>query len=201
MGQGRNPPLLQCNGMIGRGMPTASQSWLVAALALLLPLALVMAPANGLAQQSAAGLDGGGAPPLPRFASLKSDQVGMRAEPKAEQPVLWVYRSAGLPIEVVSEVEGWRQIRDGDGITGWVAAHLVSARRTAIVLAGGRERRPASLHVSASARAASRATLEIGVVVDVAGCDGRWCEVSAGEHKGFVEQGRLWGVRAGEVIR
>ncbi len=35
-------------------------------------------------------------------------------------PTAWVYRRAGLPLEVIKEFEGWRQVRDADGAAGWV---------------------------------------------------------------------------------
>src|SRR5262245_3148556 len=56
--------------------------------------------------------------PLPRFVSLKSDRVNMRSGPGTEYPMQWVYRRAGLPVEVIREFEAWRQVRDADGTTG-----------------------------------------------------------------------------------
>ena len=71
--------------------------------------------------------------PLPRFVSLKSDEVNARVGPGADYQIAWVFRRAGLPVEVLAEFENWRQIRDSSGSTGWVNAGLTSARRTAVV--------------------------------------------------------------------
>ena len=59
---------------------------------------------------------------MPRFVSLKSDRVNLRQGPGTEYPTAWVFRRAGLPVEVIKEFEGWRQVRDAEGTTGWVLA-------------------------------------------------------------------------------
>ena len=50
--------------------------------------------------------------PLPRFVSLRSAEVNMRAGPSVRYPVEWVYRRAGLPVEVIAEFDTWRKVRD-----------------------------------------------------------------------------------------
>ena len=77
---------------------------------------------------------------IPRFVSLKASEVNARAGPGAEYQIAWVYKRAGLPVEVLAEFENWRQVRDSDGVTGWVAAPLLSARRTAMVAPWIKER-------------------------------------------------------------
>ena len=54
--------------------------------------------------------------------------------PGTDYPTAWVYRRAGLPLEVIKEFEGWRQVRDADGAAGWVLQSFLSGRRTALVL-------------------------------------------------------------------
>lgn len=73
--------------------------------------------------------------PLPRFVSLKSDRVQVRQGPGTDHKILWVFNRVGLPVEVIQEFENWRQVRDQDGSVGWVAHSLLSARRTAVILA------------------------------------------------------------------
>lgn len=142
--------------------------------------------------------------PVPRFVSLKSDRVHSRQGPGTDHKVLWVYRRAGLPVEVIREFEGWRQIRDSEGAEGWVLQSLVSGRRTALVmpweLKGGGS---AKIELSSDdkAGAAPVAILEAGVIANVRSCDGRWCNVSVGDYRGYIEQKKLWGAYPGEVIR
>lgn len=142
--------------------------------------------------------------PVPRYVSLKSDRVHVRRGPGLDHKVLWVYRRAGLPVEIISEFEGWRQVRDSDGVTGWVLHTLISGRRTALVLPWeikGAARPIVDLRSDDRAQAAPVASVEAGVIANVRSCDTAWCYVSVGEFRGYVEQKKLWGVYAGERIK
>ncbi len=87
----------------------------VSAAALLVPPVIAETPA-GRPAAVGSGL------PVPRFVSLKSDRVNLRNGPGTDYPTGWVYRRAGLPLEVVKEFEGWRQVRDAEGVNGMGAA-------------------------------------------------------------------------------
>jgi SH3-like domain-containing protein len=143
--------------------------------------------------------------PVPRFVSLKSDRVNLRNGPGTEYPTSWVFRRAGLPLELVQEFEAWRQVRDADGVTGWVLQSMLSGRRTALVLPWEVKAGQPSLQVplrSASRETASLvAHVEAGVIANVRNCDGRWCLLNIGDFKGYIEQKKLWGVYDGEVIK
>jgi SH3-like domain-containing protein len=143
--------------------------------------------------------------PVPRFVSLKSDRVNLRNGPGTEYPTSWVFRRAGLPVELLQEFEAWRQVRDADGATGWVLQSMLSGRRTALVLPWEVKAARPPLNVplrSAGTEAASLvAHVEAGVIANVRSCDGRWCLLNIGEFKGYIEQKKLWGVYDGEVIK
>src|SRR5512147_860147 len=72
--------------------------------------------------------------PIPRYVSLKSDHVNVRAGPTKDNDVAWVYTRAGLPVEITAEFENWRRIRDWEGAEGWVYHSLLSGKRTATVV-------------------------------------------------------------------
>lgn len=143
--------------------------------------------------------------PVPRFVSLKSDRVNLRNGPGTEYPTSWVFQRAGLPVEVIKEYEGWRQVRDAEGSTGWVLHSLLSGRRTALVmpweLKGDGPRPQIALRASDSASARSVVSIEAGVIANVHSCDGRWCYVSIESFKGYLEQAKLWGVYPNEVVK
>ena len=71
--------------------------------------------------------------PVPRYVSLKSDHVNVRAGPTKDNDVAWVYTRSGLPVEITAEFENWRRIRDSEGAEGWVYHSLLSGRRTAVI--------------------------------------------------------------------
>src|SRR6201995_6074522 len=56
--------------------------------------------------------------PVPRYVSLKSDHVNVRAGPTKDNDVAWVYTRSGLPGEITGEFENWRPVRDLLGAEG-----------------------------------------------------------------------------------
>jgi SH3-like domain-containing protein len=183
---------------------TAAHNVFRRALAAAIPLAVAVLAAG---QPAGAGssLPGGSGLPLPRFVSLKSDRVNMRKGPGTDYPTAWVYRRAGLPLEVTKEFEGWRQVRDADGAAGWVLQSFLSGRRTALVLPW--EIKPdtpapkVALRRNDSERARPVAMIEAGVIANLSTCDGRWCRVNIDKFQGYIEQKKLWGVYEGEVLK
>ena len=143
--------------------------------------------------------------PLPRYVSLKSDRVNLRNGPGTEYPTAWVYKRAGLPLEVLKEFEAWREVRDADGATGWVLQSFLSGRRTALVLPwelkGDKPAPQVELKASDSATSGPVAQIEAGVIANVISCDRAWCYVTIGNYRGYLQQKQLWGVYPGEVVK
>lgn len=142
---------------------------------------------------------------MPRFVSLKSDRVNLRNGPSTEYPTGWVFRRAGLPLEVIKEFEAWRQVRDAEGASGWVLQSLLSGRRTALILPWeikkGASPPQVSIHANDSVGSSVVANVEAGVIANVHNCDGNWCRVTIDTYNGYIEQNKLWGVYAGETIK
>jgi SH3-like domain-containing protein len=137
--------------------------------------------------------------PIPRFVSLKADKVNVRRGPSSDHAVAWVFQRKGLPVEIVAEFDNWRRIRDSDGEEGWILQNLLSGKRTAVI-APWRKGEALSMFDQANAAAATVARVAAGVVSEVEGCDGQWCEITAGGYDGFIEQSQLWGVYPGESV-
>ena len=138
--------------------------------------------------------------PLPRYASLKTNQVNLREGPSRDHATKWVYQRAGLPVEITAEFDIWRKVRDSEGAEGWVLHSLLSGRRTGLVGVG---KKGVVYNIYAEARAASgvAATLQSGVIANVRNCDGAWCLIDGDGYKGYIEQVSLWGVYPNEKIQ
>src|SRR6202790_5427738 len=121
--------------------------------------------------QTASGL------PLPRYVSLKSDHVNVRAGPTKDNDVAWVYTRSGLPVEITAEFENWRRVRDSEGAEGWVYHSLLSGRRTAVITMKTKDDL-APLYERADAASAVTARLQAGVVAQVKHCAAGWCRVA-----------------------
>src|SRR6202163_1405513 len=131
--------------------------------------------------------------PVPRYVSLKSDHVNVRAGPTKDNDVAWVYTRSGLPVEITAEYENWRRVRDSEGAEGWVYHSLLSGRRTAVVtMKASAELAP--LEDRADPASAVAARRQAGVVAQVRRCAACRCHVSSSSFDGWIEQQRLCGV-------
>ena len=137
--------------------------------------------------------------PVPRYVSLKSDHVNVRAGPTKDNDVAWVYTRSGLPVEITAEFENWRRVRDSEGAEGWVYHSLLSGRRTAVISMKSKDDF-APLYDRADPASAVAARLQAGVVAQVKHCSAGWCHVSGNGFDGWIEQQRLWGVYADEKV-
>ncbi|MBS0541279.1 MAG: hypothetical protein JSR47_21120, partial [Proteobacteria bacterium] len=81
-------------------------------------LVLVLAGGTAFAADPAPVRRGSGLP-LPRFASLRSDLVNVRAGPGTRYPIEWVFKHKLMPVEIIAEYENYRKIRDWQGAGGW----------------------------------------------------------------------------------
>lgn len=134
--------------------------------------------------------------PLPRFASLRVDEVNLRTGPGTRYPIDWVYVREGLPVEITAEFDIWRRIKDWEGTEGWVHKSALSGKRTAIVV--GEDTRP--LLGSEAANASIIATVDPGAIGQLLSCNTEWCHIKFGSHKGYMPKTLLWGVYPAESI-
>ena len=81
-------------------------------------LAAFWAGGTAFAADTPANVHKGSGLPLPRFASLKSDEVNVRTGPGPRYPVDWVFKRKMMPVEIVAEYENFRKIRDWQGAGG-----------------------------------------------------------------------------------
>ena len=154
-------------------------------------LAVVLTAAGG--PQAASGAAGATATaaalgpvtnlPLPRYLSLRSDEINVRRGPGLDYRKDWVFRRAGLPVRVVDEYGDWRRIVDSDGAGGTV---LVTAAMTTL------RDRPVETAVPV-------AQAEQGVVARLDECRARWCRVGIEGVEGWVLRETLWGTDGAEA--
>jgi SH3-like domain-containing protein len=134
---------------------------------------------------------------LPRFASLRSDDVNMRAGPGTRYRIDWVYRRRDLPVEIEREFDVWRWVRDPDGIQGWVHQATLMGRRNFVV-----QKSDATLRSDASDTASPVAILKPGVIGRIRSCPAasEWCDVQTGSYRGYLRRTAFWGLLPNEAI-
>jgi SH3-like domain-containing protein len=133
--------------------------------------------------------------PVPRFVSLRADEVNLRTGPGERYPIDWVLTRKGLPVEIVEEFEAWRKIRDPQGTEGWVHQRMVTGTRNVMVTG---EVRTLRADPDASAPAVARA--EPGVIAHLLDCRDTWCRVELQGMKGWLKRNEVWGVYPTEAV-
>jgi SH3-like domain-containing protein len=156
---------------------------LVPALAVMLVLFLAAPAARALEKEN----------PVHRYATLRSEEVNLRTGPGERYPIEWVLKRKGMPVEVVSEFDVWRKIRDWKGTEGWVHERMVTSARTAIVKGQRRILR-------SDPDGAAVAGLDPGVIGRLLECRGAWCRLDVDGTRGWLHRAELWGVDADETI-
>jgi len=160
----------------------------VVCLALLAALIIVTRSASG-------GEDEPGEK-LPRFASLRSDQVNLRVGPGESYPIQWVLTRKEMPIEIIKEFEHWRMIRDWQGVEGWVHERMIWGKRDVVVKGGVRV-----LHQLPELTSNAVARAEPGVFAHLIECRGDWCRIEAADITGWLQRSEVWGVYPDEIVK
>lgn len=150
--------------------------------------------------------------PIPRFVSLKRNEVNMRRGPGDDHPIVWKYVRRNMPVEITNEYDLWRQVRDMDGQVGWISANMLSGEPRFVVVRtkNGKALNPAPTNNPEAGwpmrrrpdmKAKTVAIVEPGVVAEIRHCPDEWCEIKAGGTTGWIERVALWGVYPDEKVK
>lgn len=132
--------------------------------------------------------------PLPRFASLRFDEVNVRTGPGTRYPIRWVYKRKNLPVEIIEEFEDWRLLKDIEGDEGWSHKSQLSGARNVVI------REDVALKRFPSEEAPPMLKARKGVIARLLECEAEWCEVQVQSYKAWARKGVIWGVYANEHI-
>ncbi|WP_425364096.1 SH3 domain-containing protein [Candidatus Tisiphia endosymbiont of Hybos culiciformis] len=128
--------------------------------------------------------------PIPRFASIKANEVNARVGPTIRAPIEWVFIKKGEPIEIIAEYEQWRQIRDIKGEGGWVHSSVLSGKRSVIVVS------PELVILTRVADDPSKVVAKVSNHVRclLNKCKKDHCQVRCKNCTGWLPKKLLWGV-------
>lgn len=132
--------------------------------------------------------------PVPRFVTLKFEEVNLRTGPGRRYPIRWVYKRKHMPMEVVEEFGHWRKLRDEEGDEGWAHKSQLSGNRVVAFRADSVLRR------YPEAGAPAMIKVQKGVLAQVLECDMNWCEVQVESYKSWVEKTAIWGIYRNETL-
>lgn len=129
---------------------------------------------------------------VPRWISLKSSQVRARVGPGLDYRILWEYRAAGLPVQVIAETREWRKICDPEGNVAWIHRTVASGRRSVF----NTSVQEVPIYSGRSTRSALRARLTPRSTIGLDECKDGWCRIGAHRLHGWVRQDAVFGVQA-----
>lgn len=155
----------------------------VAAVAISAPEMVNAGAAADSAKPSYTGLK------LPRFVSLRADEVNVRAGPGVRYPVKWVFVRRHLPVEITAEYETWRKVRDSTGAEGWVHRAMLLGRRNVLVID-----KQVTMRRQPQDDSPAIARLNPGIVARLEKCGAIWCNVSVQGYDGWLRRAGVWGL-------
>ncbi len=132
---------------------------------------------------------------VPRFASLRSDDVNMRTGPGTRYPIEWVFTRLGLPVEITAEYDVWCRARDSEGAEGWIHRGMLSGKRMAIIRS-----EPRTLRAKPEDAGPAAAKIETGAIGQILACKKDWCRLKFDGIKGWMPKTDFWGVGPDEVF-
>ena len=147
----------------------------------------VAALANGPSQAAERQTPSGFA--VPRYVTLKFAKVNARKGPGDDHKLLFVYRTKGLPLQVIAETAEWRRVCDPEGQVAWVHKRVTDGRR-AVINVG---KIPAPILHNPKPDARTVAYLNVRAMAELDRCQKGWCRVDAGGVKGWAPEGSIWG--------
>jgi SH3-like domain-containing protein len=127
--------------------------------------------------------------PVPRYVSLKFNEVNARAGPGDDHRLLWVYHARGLPVQVVAENTEWRRICDPEGGLAWVHRRTTDGRRMVMRVAP----QPVALLRKPKSTAHVAALLNGRSLAALVKCDKGWCRLRVDGVTGWVPAQSVWG--------
>ena len=136
--------------------------------------------------------------PLPRFASLRSDTVYMRAGPGERFPIEWVYKRKGYPIQIIDSFEHWRKIEDIEKTQGWIHKKMLSGRRMALTSKDERT----IMYSKKNIKSKALYFFDGQTIVQLLNCNtiDAFCQVKYNEKKGYILKEKLFGIYPDEEI-
>lgn len=161
------------------------------------PAPVVVAPPTNAAKPADGDKPDDTSKKVPRFAALRSDEVNLRAGPGTRYPIDWLYKRRDLPVEIEREFEGWRLIRDMDGIRGWVHQATLTGRRNFLIKVS-----EATMRADPKEQAGAVAILKSGVIGRIRACEAsaEWCQVQVAGHRGYLKRDQIWGLLPNEAV-
>ena len=122
-----------------------------------------------------------------KYLSLKNKLVNVRYGPSFNYPIKYVYKKKYLPIEIIDKKENFRRIIDFKKNSGWIHISQLKKSNSLIILENK------ILFKKPSRFSKPLAKLEKGRLLIIKKCKNKWCQVTTGNYKGWIDTINIWG--------
>ncbi len=132
---------------------------------------------------------------IPRFVSLKLNDVNLRIGPSTNYPIMLKYITENLPVEIIDEFDVWRKARDHEGNIGWLHKRLIKGDR--YVLSKQITKEGINLHLRPNGKIIG--VIKKNNILYLKSCILNWCKISQNNIKGWVIKKNIWGTYEDEI--
>ena len=132
---------------------------------------------------------------IPRFISLKSNDVNIRVGPSINYPIKLKYIFQNLPLEIIDEFDVWRKLIDHEGNIGWVHKSLIKGDR--YILTGDQIDTDINLYSRPNGKI--QGLIKKNNILKLKSCTLNWCKVSKDTVRGWVPKENIWGIYENET--
>tara|TARA_B110000014_G_C20091346_1_gene571409 strand:- start:832 stop:1287 length:456 start_codon:yes stop_codon:yes gene_type:complete len=122
------------------------------------------------------------------FLSLKKNEVNLRMGPSLKHPIKLTYKKKYLPVIILDKSGPFRKIKDFENNIGWIHIALLSKKKSAINIKGN-----SILFKKPTIYSKPIVRLEVGRLVLINKCNLKWCKITSGNFKGWINKKFLWG--------
>ena len=123
-----------------------------------------------------------------KFLSLKNSEVNLRQGPSFKYPIKLIYKKKYLPVLILDRSETWRKIKDFNNNSGWIHVSQLSKKKTALNFKNN-----SIIYKNPTIYSKPLAKLESGRLLLINKCDLKWCKITSGDFKGWIDKNYLWG--------
>ena len=136
---------------------------------------------------------------LPRYVSIKSNDVNLRVGPSINYPIIIKYIKQNYPIKIIEEYKDWRQIIDINNNNGWIHKSLIKGERNGIIVS----KKKSNLKIYNTQDGKIIGEITSGSLISLNKCKIDWClisDINNQHQKGWIEKENIWGVDKNETF-
>lgn len=133
---------------------------------------------------------------IPRFVTLKSNEVNLRVGSSTNYPIVLKYTTRNLPVEITDEYDVWRKTKDVEGNEGWIHKTLLQGDRYAII----NQTYQNSVKLHSKPQGISIGEIGKFNIVKINSCLIDWCKIEYEKYKGWIKKENIWGAYKDEKI-